>query len=52
MTQAKSAAAKAFQKPAHWSNDPAPAPKAVGVDAKPSPHRHGHRAQDGIAVDC
>ncbi|MCX9148419.1 DUF1674 domain-containing protein [Erythrobacter sp. WG] len=51
MTKEKSEAAKAFRKPAHWSNDPAPAPKPVAVDEKLSPTRYGDWEKDGIAVD-
>ncbi len=52
MTKEKSEAAKAFKKPAHWSNDPVPAPKAVENDEKLSPTRYGDWERgDGIAVD-
>jgi len=51
MTKEKSEAAKAFKKPAHWTNDPAPAPKPVEVDEKLSPTRYGDWEKDGIAVD-
>jgi len=48
-----------YNKPAHWSNDPAPAP---GVTKQPgpesghepdglSPTRYGDWVRDGIAVD-
>ena len=51
MTQKKSKAAKAFEKPAHWTNDPPPKPKAGTVDEKLSPTRYGDWEKDGIAVD-
>jgi len=52
MTREKSEAAKAFKKPAHWTNDPVPAPKAVTNDEKLSPTRYGDWERgDGIAVD-
>jgi len=51
MTKEKSEAAKAFKKPAHWTNDPPPAPKPVEVDEKLSPTRYGDWEKDGIAVD-
>lgn len=51
MTKEKSEAAKNFKKPAHWSNDPAPAPKPVAHDEKLSPTRYGDWEKDGIAVD-
>ncbi|MCR2835224.1 DUF1674 domain-containing protein [Parerythrobacter lacustris] len=51
MTKEKSPAAKRFTKPAHWSNDPPPAPKAVKQDEKLSPTRYGDWEKDGIAVD-
>jgi hypothetical protein len=51
MTKEKSEAAKNFKKPAHWSNDPAPAPKVVENDEKLSPTRYGDWEKDGIAVD-
>ena len=47
-----------FAKPAHWTNDPAPAPAAPptgkGIEADPaglSPTRYGDWVRDGIAVD-
>jgi len=51
MTKEKSEAAKAFRKPAHWTNDPVPAPKNVESDEKLSPTRYGDWEKDGIAVD-
>ena len=51
MTKTKSAAAKAFAKPAHWTNDPPPEPKAGKVDEELSPTRYGDWEKDGIAVD-
>ena len=44
-----------FAKPAHWTNDPAPAPAAAKADeADPaglSPTRYGDWEKNGIAVD-
>ena len=55
MTKQKSAAAKAFRKPAHWRNDPAPSPRAtdpLAGEPKPlSPTRYGDWEKDGIAWD-
>jgi len=55
MTKEKSAVAKTFKKPAHWSNDPAPEPqtaKAAEGDAKElSPTRYGDWVKNGIAID-
>lgn len=51
MTKEKSEAAKAFKKPAHWTNDPVPAPKPVENDEALSPTRYGDWEKDGIAVD-
>ena len=51
MTKQKSEAAKAFKKPAHWTSDPAPAPKAVKSDETLSPTRYGDWEKAGIAID-
>jgi hypothetical protein len=55
MTKEKSAAAKAFKKPAHWTNDPVPAPKQVDpLKDEPrdlSPTRYGDWEKNGIAWD-
>ena len=40
-----------FQKPAHWRNDPPPAPEAPKLDEELSPTRYGDWVRDGIAVD-
>ena len=43
-----------FTKPTHWSNDPAPAPKAAADEPDPdglSPTRYGDWVRKGIAVD-
>jgi len=43
-----------FKKPGHWSNDPAPAPKAEATEPDPeglSPTRYGDWVRNGIAVD-
>lgn len=55
MTKQKSAAAKAFTKPAHWTNDPVPAPKLTDPQASEprdlSPTRYGDWEKNGIAWD-
>ena len=51
MTKEKSEAAKAFKKPAHWSNDPAPAPRPVANDEKLSPTRYGDWERKGRVSD-
>ena len=55
MTKQKSEAAKNFRKPAHWTNDPVPAPKATDpLKDEPrelSPTRYGDWEKDGIAWD-
>jgi hypothetical protein len=44
-----------FVKPAHWTNDPAPAPKPAtqpeGEPGVPDPTRYGDWVRNGIAVD-
>ena len=44
-----------FEKPAHWSNEPAPAPATVEEDEGDpeglSPTRYGDWVRKGIAVD-
>ena len=43
-----------FNKPAHWSNDPAPKPRAAAAEPDPdglSPTRYGDWVRKGIAVD-
>ncbi|WP_336985612.1 DUF1674 domain-containing protein [Altererythrobacter aquiaggeris] len=48
-----------FQKPAHWSDKPAPKPKAPKPHDEPkdgdhdglSPTRYGDWTKDGIAID-
>jgi hypothetical protein len=55
MTKQKSEAAKHFKKPAHWTNDPVPAPKKTdplkGEPRDLSPTRYGDWEKDGIAWD-
>lgn len=51
MTREKSDAAKAFKKPPHWTNDPAPAPRPAANEEALSPTRYGDWEKDGIAVD-
>jgi hypothetical protein len=40
-----------FAKPAHWSNDPPPAPARPQIDEVLSPTRYGDWVRNGIAVD-
>lgn len=43
-----------FQKPAHWTTEPAPKPQQGKVEDDPaglSPTRYGDWVKDGIAVD-
>ena len=41
-----------FVKPSHWSNAPAPAPRAPKTDALDAgPTRYGDWVKDGIAID-
>ncbi|UVI39609.1 DUF1674 domain-containing protein [Qipengyuania spongiae] len=40
-----------FEKPAHWSNDPPPAPKPCPNEEELSPTRYGDWVKDGIAID-
>lgn len=44
-----------FQKPAHWTNEPVPAPQQGKGEADDpaglSPTRYGDWVKDGIAVD-
>ena len=43
-----------FQKPAHWTNDPAPAPAEPKEGDEPdglSPTRYGDWVRKGIAID-
>lgn len=42
---------ESFEKPAHWTNEPAPAPKPPEPDEKLSPTRYGDWVKDGIAID-
>lgn len=55
MTKRATQRPKEFTKPAHWTNDPAPAPAPAkeGVEgpAGLSPTRYGDWVRDGIAVD-
>ncbi|MCT2557553.1 DUF1674 domain-containing protein [Tsuneonella sp. YG55] len=40
-----------FEKPAHWTSDPAPEPAPPTVDEDLSPTRYGDWVKDGIAID-
>ena len=56
MTERATQRPRPFTKPAHWTNDPQPAParatEGEGTDpAGLSPTRYGDWVRDGIAVD-
>ena len=52
MTKRATKRPEQFTKPAHWSNDPAPAPQAPkGEEEELSPTRYGDWVHKGIAVD-
>ena len=55
MTDRATKRPQGFAKPAHWTNDPPPAPsKPKGAEADPeglSPTRYGDWVHKGIAVD-
>jgi hypothetical protein len=54
MTERATKRPKPFQKPEHWSNDPAPVPAEVRDGEDPaglSPTRYGDWVHKGIAVD-
>ena len=43
-----------FSRPAHWTNDPAPAPQPAAETPDPdglSPTRYGDWTKNGIAID-
>lgn len=45
-----------FVKPAHWTNEPLPAPQGLAPDQaepdeEPSPTRYGDWVRNGLAVD-
>jgi hypothetical protein len=43
---------KGFVKPAHWSSDPPPQPRAPdGEEEELSPTRYGDWVRNGVAVD-
>lgn len=54
MTQRATKRPEGFQKPAHWTNDPAPKPQTAKDESDPdglSPTRYGDWVRKGIAVD-
>ncbi len=54
MTQRATQRPAGFIKPAHWTNDPAPAPRPPAAVPDPnglSPTRYGDWEKNGIAVD-
>lgn len=42
---------KDFNKPAHWTDEPAPKPEKGVVDEELSPTRYGDWVKNGIAID-
>ena len=42
---------EAFEKPAHWTSEPPPEPKAGDDKEELSPTRYGVWVKNGIAVD-
>lgn len=54
MTKRATKRPETFEKPAHWSNDPAPSPAPAKEETDPeglSPTRYGDWEKNGIAVD-
>lgn len=51
MTERATQRPRPFAKPAHWSNEPVPAPAPGTVDEELSPTRYGDWVRNGIAVD-
>lgn len=51
MTKRATKRPEGFAKPAHWTNEPLPEPKAGVVTEKLSPTRYGDWEKNGIAVD-
>ena len=54
MTNRATKRPEAFQKPAHWTTDPAPTPAAIADSKDPdglSPTRYGDWVRKGIAID-
>ncbi|TCD06398.1 DUF1674 domain-containing protein [Erythrobacteraceae bacterium CFH 75059] len=55
MTQRSTRRPAGFRKPAYWTNDPAPAPRAIDPAASEpravSPTRYGDWTENGIAID-
>jgi hypothetical protein len=54
MTEKATKRPEGFQKPAHWTNEPAPEAKPAKPVADPSglsPTRYGDWERNGIAVD-
>lgn len=55
MTKRATQRPEGFQKPAHWTNDPAPQPAPAKTDEQDpdglSPTRYGDWEKNGIAID-
>lgn len=55
MTTPKTRKAGGFQKPAHWTSEPPPVPKAIAEEedqeGELSPTRYGDWVKKGIAID-
>ena len=51
MTKRATQRPEGFEKPAHWTNDPPPAPKKGEVHEELSPTRYGDWVIKGVAID-
>jgi hypothetical protein len=54
MTKRSTRGPEGFTKPAHWTSEPVPQPRAAKAEPDPrglSPTRYGDWEKDGIAVD-
>lgn len=54
MTERATKRPAGFQKPANWTNEPAPEPEKTDTEGDPeglSPTRYGDWVKNGIAVD-
>ncbi|MXO70168.1 DUF1674 domain-containing protein [Alteraurantiacibacter buctensis] len=51
MTKRATQQPEGFQKPAHWTNDPPPAPATAKDEEELSPTRYGDWEKNGIAID-
>jgi len=51
MTKRATQRPEPFAKPAHWRNDPVPAPEVPKNNEELSPTRYGDWEKNGIAID-